>query len=187
MQPRLSPRERDLFQAFAGRSARYLEFGTGGSTVVAAPLVRSWMISVDSSAEWLARVRDACPEAGDKLRLRHVDIGPTGEWGYPSDPASRPRWSRYHAAVWEMEETMDTDLCFIDGRFRVACFAQAVLHCAPGTIIGIHDFASRSQYQHVHSVGREIAAVDDLAFFVPRTGAHGRAAQLLENFAEDPS
>ncbi len=179
MQPRMTARERDLFLAFARRSLRYLEFGTGGSTLLAVDAVQAWVISVGSSQAWLESVRVACPDAGDKLRLMHVDIGPVRDWGYPVGQEARARWPRYHGAVWDMPDSREADLCFIDGRFRVACFAQAVLQCGPGVLIGIHDFAMRDQYRVIHEIGREIAVADELAFFLPRPGTRDRAAEIL--------
>jgi hypothetical protein len=75
----------------------------------------------------------------------------------------------------------------IDGRFRVACFAQTVLRCSPDAVIGIHDFASRKPYHVVREIAREIASTEDISFFLPAPGSRGRAFEMLDKYKEDPS
>lgn len=170
MQPRMSAPECALLTAFLCRSRTYLEFGTGGSTVLAARFVEGHITSVDSSAEWLEKVRVACAEAGCRaaLDLVLVDIGPTGGWGYPSDPATAERWPAYHEAVWDRPKAREADFCLVDGRFRAACFLQALLHCRPDTLIAIHDFNSRPGYHVARELAREVAMAEDLSVFLPR-------------------
>jgi hypothetical protein len=184
MQPRMSDAERDLLTAFLRRSRTYLEFGTGGSTVLAAKFVESRITSVDSSVEWLDKVRSACTEAGCKaeLDLVFVDIGPTRDWGYPTDSSTASRWPAYHEAVWERPHAREADFCLVDGRFRVACFLQALLHCRPGTPIAIHDFDSRPGYHIARQLAREVAMAEDLSVFLPRADID--AATIREALAK---
>ncbi len=186
MQPRMSPEEVSLFRSFVRKSERYLEFGCGGSTVIATADVKAWVVSVDSSKDWLDQVGAACAAHPTRLALHLADIGPTGEWGYPVDPEMRDRWPAYHTDVWDRPETRDVDLCFVDGRFRVACFAQVILHSRPDVLIGFHDFASRSHYHRVREIAREIATTEAVSFFQPLPNARERAATLLEAFRFDP-
>jgi hypothetical protein len=168
--PRMSDGECRLFKSILTCSTRYLEFGSGGSTYVAASLVKKSIISVDSSSEWLDKVRQAC-ESGQGLiqpTLVHVDIGPTIEWGQPSDSGTRDRWPDYHRNVWTRTESSDADVYMIDGRFRVACFMQILLHSRRNALIMTHDFNFRSKYHVVKEVAREIAVVDSLSLFVRR-------------------
>jgi hypothetical protein len=58
MLPRMSDPELILFRSFLRKSARYLEFGCGGSTVLAGADAKEWIIAVDSSREWLQRVTE---------------------------------------------------------------------------------------------------------------------------------
>src|SRR3954447_20656259 len=98
MTPHMSDDERRLFRSILMCSRRYLEFGCGGSTHMAASLVKEWVISVDASAEWIEKVRQASvvETGGVRPTLVHVDIGPTAEWGYPSNEDDRARWPDYH-------------------------------------------------------------------------------------------
>ena len=184
---RMSDNELALFVSFLRNSAKYLEFGVGGTTVLAATHVRDWVIAVDSSKEWIDKVHLSC--SGKRLRPEffHVDIGPVGEWGVPSDPSTRTRWRSYHSDIWNTPKSMTADLFLIDGRFRVACFAQIVLRCEPQAIIGFHDFASRERYYVVREIGREIASTGDMSFFLPLPRSRDRALQVLDRYIQNPS
>jgi hypothetical protein len=184
--PRMSSDEAALFLSFVRNSRIYVEFGTGGSTVVASRHVRSSILSVDSSREWLDQVRTACASSQTKPELIFVDIGPTGEWGFPTDASTKSRWPDYHSAIWKMPHSAAADLYFVDGRFRVACFAQIVLHCSPNAIIGIHDFTSRPKYHCVREIAREIATSGDISFFRPLPEKR-IAEAVLQSFHAEPA
>ena len=172
MIPRMSEAELTLFASFLRSSDDYLEFGSGGSTCTAARSVRNSVTTVDSSAQWLRDVERAC--AGEDCRVKpvtvHVDIGPTGAWGRPADPATQVRWPSYYEAVWELPASSDADLYLVDGRFRVACFMRTLLNCRADALIMIHDFASRAQYHVIRQVAREVASAEDFSVFVSIPG-----------------
>ena len=172
MHPRMSDAELALFRCFLRPAETYVEFGTGGSTVLAAQQVRRWAISVDSSVEWLEKVRMACEVASPRIvpTLLPVDIGPLGDWGALTDKTTRDRWPAYHEDVWGTPGSTEAGLYMVDGRFRVACFMQVLLHCRPGAVVLIHDFAERPQYQVVHEVTREVARAEQLSAFVVEPG-----------------
>ena len=184
--PRMSNEEAALFLAFVRNSRNYVEFGTGGSTVVASRHVQSSILSVDSSQDWLDQVSTACASSQTKPELIFIDIGPTGEWGYPIDASMKSRWPDYHSAIWKMPHSARADLYFVDGRFRVACFAQIVLHGNPNAIIGIHDFGSRPRYHCVREIAREVATAGDISFFRP-LAEKDAAEAILRSFRTEPS
>jgi len=184
--PRMSTEEAALFLAFVKNSRDYVEFGTGGSTVVASKHVKNSILSLDSSRQWLDQVRAACASSQTMPELIFVDIGPTGDWGFPIDASAKSRWPDYHSTIWEIPDSCAADLYLVDGRFRVACFAQIVLHCNPNAIIGIHDFSSRPNYHCVREIAREIATAGDLSFFRPLPKKE-TARTILESFRMDPS
>jgi hypothetical protein len=185
MVPRMSEEEAALFLSFIRNSHDYVEFGTGGSTVLASKHVKNSILSIDSSREWLDKVGEACASCQTTPELMLIDIGPTGDWGFPTDDATKSRWPDYHSAIWKLEQSADADLYLVDGRFRVACFAQTVLHCKPTAIIGIHDFSSRPAYHCVKEIAREIATVGDLSFFLPLSKRFA-AENILKSHYTDP-
>jgi hypothetical protein len=165
----MTERELRLFESFVRCSDRYLEFGSGGSTCFVANIVTESVISVDSSKEWQDKVASWCHMKKTRIvpELFYADIGPLGDWGYPTDASTAERWPAYHGGIWTNSGASNADLYLIDGRFRIACFMQVVLHCEIGSTILLHDFASRPQYHVVKEVAREIATVEDLSVFQP--------------------
>ena len=185
MRPHMTEREIELFNSLLGRSEQYLEFGCGGSTYCASQCVRGSIVSVDSSSGWLEKVSAACAaaECPVKPKMVHVDIGPTGAWGVPTDTGTRSRWPAYYESVWTVSGAYESDLVLVDGRFRVACFVKTLMNCRPDAVIMMHDFASRSHYHAVNQVAREIARMDDLSIFIPLPGASRRTLhEILEHY-----
>lgn len=185
----MAPDEWQTFTGFVRCAERYVEFGAGASTVLAAGLVREWVMSFDSSRSWLDRVAQACRERKTRLApaLSLVDIGETGEWGFPKDETSRDRWPLYHSSMWDDPRLATGDLYLIDGRFRVACCAQALLHGNDAAFVALHDYASRPYYHGVGAIGREVARINDLSIFVrPSDFDRAAALRLLDDHAHDP-
>jgi hypothetical protein len=180
MQPRMSQKETDVFLHFLKCSDSYVEFGAGGSTVAASKYVKKRVISLDSSVEWLDNVRNACAGNSIDPELYHIDLGSIGEWGYPTDHNTKHKWPEYYEFIWTVDGSCDADLYIIDGRFRVASFAQAVLHCRSDSIICFHDFASRPQYRCVYDLAREILAVEDISFFIIKPNVRDRAYEIIK-------
>jgi hypothetical protein len=185
----MAPDEWKTFYGFLRCAERYVEFGSGASTVLASVLVKDWVMSFDSSQAWLDRVAEGCRERKTRLTptLSLIDIGETGDWGFPKDEASRERWPHYHSSMWEDQRLSQADFYLIDGRFRVACFVQALLHCGRSAFIAFHDYAPRPNYHAVGRVAREVLRVDDLSVFMrPVDFDRKLALRLLADHAYDP-
>jgi hypothetical protein len=121
----------------------YLEYGAGGSTLLAARHAQA-VHTVDSSQEWIATVRK---QVGPHVALYHCDIGPVGDWGRPTDFSGVLRYHQYATAPWTADP--DPDLILIDGRFRVASFLYSLFRARPGTTILFDDYANRPGYHVV--------------------------------------
>ncbi|MGE4248117.1 MAG: hypothetical protein AB7F09_01925 [Parvibaculaceae bacterium] len=185
----MAPDEWTTFAGFVRCAGRYVEFGAGASTVLAAASVRDWAAAFDSSQGWLDRVAEACRARQTRLTptLSHVDIGETGEWGFPKDATSRDRWPLYHSSMWDDGRLAEADLYLVDGRFRLACFAQALLHCGDHAFVAFHDYASRPYYHAAAVIAREVARVDDLSIFMRPPGFDSELARrLVADHAHDP-
>jgi hypothetical protein len=179
--------ERHLYECFVNCSKRYLEFGSGGSTCIAASRPKEWLITVDSSEEWLKNVAMATDQYPTKPETVFVDIGPLREFGAPADISTRPRWPSYHEQIWLRPECSNADLYFVDGRFRVACVLQCLLRGRPNTPIIVHDFSSRPQYHVIRSFAHEIAIAGDLSIFVRSdTFEVGAALHTLKEYRLNP-
>lgn len=173
MQPVMTDAEIALLERRLSGCTSLLEFGCGGSTFVAARHVGR-IVSVDSDPAWLAKVeRTLAQEAVDFFPF-HADIGPVGEWGYPMDEAHMRAWPRYHVAVWR-QLSGSPDAVLVDGRFRVACLLQAVIHCRPDALFLFHDFQDRPQYHRVLKHVELIDSADTLAVLRARGDVDGKA------------
>lgn len=184
MQVLMTSDERALFKSYLSDATRYLEFGAGGSTVLASSICAR-VASVDSSREWLDRVQAACRERGTEavVSLMLADIGEVGEWGYPRNSAVRDAWPGYHSTIWSAREVADYDLCLIDGRFRVACAAQAALNMREGTVVLVHDYNTRPVYRAIGTFMQLHATVDDIAAFTIDGGSREVARRALQEHA----
>jgi hypothetical protein len=184
----MSPAEQSLLHAAAAAAGvgSALEFGCGGSTGLLVEAGVRRLLSVDSDAAWLDRVaadpRCAAAVAAGRLRLRHADIGATGEWGWPRDTTGLPLWPRYWRDPWDWAGEAVPDLVLVDGRFRVACALAGAARLGPGARLLIHDFWSREAYRA--PVLRHFAlegSAGSLALLRPRRPAD--AAQLAVDLA----
>jgi hypothetical protein len=184
----MTEQEIGTLQNFLEKTDHYLEFGTGGSTCIASRLVQKSINSIDSSTEWLEKVREETLKDQYKIKpeLHFVDIGPTGHWGKPTDPGSRGKWPDYHSAIWPKIIRQEVDFVFVDGRFRVACCAQAALNTREDVLIAVHDY-TRVRYHVVESFLRPILMVDGLCFFVVRPRwTLASAAAIAAKYAHVP-
>jgi protein O-GlcNAc transferase len=157
--PSMSGPETDLFLLYMRQSQRYLEFGSGGSTSLAARIKVPRLFSVESDRLWAAAV-EASPLIRPRIddgtyTIRWIDIGETKTWGFPAVEAEAIKWPRYSTSIWN-ELDFVPDLVLVDGRFRVSCALQSFAHCANDTLVAVHDF-EREDY---HLVLRYAEVVD---------------------------
>ncbi len=147
MQPFMTAGETTLLDGFLKCAEHYVEFGAGGSTCFASRRVKASVTAVDSSQKWLDKVASYCAETATQIQPHLVlaDIGPTGDWGFPTGTSHMKSWPDYHEAIWQNPATRDTDFFLVDGRFRIACFMQILLRCRPDALIAIHDFRVKTQ------------------------------------------
>lgn len=65
------------------------------------------------------------------------------------DTAKRAEWPKYHSDIWDAIDGKVPDFFRVDGRFRVACFMQIMLHGNPEAPVAMHDFGILSNYKIV--------------------------------------
>lgn len=182
MQPQMSAAEVSQIELQLAGKSSLLEFGCGGSTIAAARLVRR-IVSVDSDPTWLAKVAADIVAEEAEFTPFHADIGAVGEWGYPADESRLRDWPRYHTQIWR-HINGSPDAVLIDGRFRVACLLQAIIHCKPDCIFLFHDFAERPHYHGVLNHVDVLACVDTLAVLRAKAQVDGKAVlhDLFDHF-----
>jgi hypothetical protein len=162
-------------------SRSYLEYGSGGSTILANKMVNT-LVSVDSDANFLGNVRRKLTEddlgaVGRRAmtKLIHVNIGLTQDWGMPvfTKPTRRRvrRWADYPMAPWRYFRSIaqQPDLVLVDGRFRVACVLESLLSLSPlsKTQILLDDYVDRPYYKIVEQFA-DVQMAGRMAILHPR-------------------
>jgi protein O-GlcNAc transferase len=181
----MTAEELAFLQGRLSSSRRYLEFGAGTSTAMAVKTAGIESIdTVESSKPFIETQllnQPALQEAveASRLRIHWIDIGPTGDWGTPSDPATRHLWPGYSSRIFA--KAAGWDLILIDGRFRVACCLNSILHTDPACLILIHDFSLRKEYSVVLEF---LDIVDRLGTFVLLRRKKGIDTRKVEKLYE---
>lgn len=195
--PCLLEGERQLMnRVFASGCRRYLEFGLGGSTLMAIRHGAETIVAVDSDPGWVASVREH-PEvaplmAAGAAAVLHADIGPIGPWGAPKNRSRIDCWPNYVRLPWAEWGRRGglPDLVYVDGRFRVACCLSVALAAAenrdtgPGPLVLLHDVRDdRPYYGEVFEFFEAVDGVNTLRVLRARSGvpASGILAKLLEH------
>ncbi|MBC7103712.1 MAG: hypothetical protein H5U13_10970 [Parvibaculum sp.] len=167
----------EYFSRKIRESKHYLEYGSGGSTLLAQRFVQT-LVSVESNRHFLRSVRKklAPRKDGQFIKLMPIDIGRTGAWGYPiatePTPSRIQAWRRYTEEPWKIfaERQVEPDLILIDGRFRAACALVSILNLKKDSncIILIDDYEGRDEYKIVE----RFAVLENM---------HGRMAEFRTN------
>lgn len=153
----------------------YLEYGSGGSTVMACKEGLDHIVTVESDKVWLGSVEQKVSDHAGQVIFFHVDIGATKEWGFPVDDSAWRTYWNFAVAPWIRcrKEGITPDLVLIDARFRVACFYATLIYSAPGTVVLFDDYLDRSYYHDVERFLRPDSFVDRMAVFnIPAAGVN---------------
>lgn len=183
-QPHLDAATLDLLRRKLRESRCYLEFGSGGSTVLADRIgVRT--ISVESDRQYAKVVRGTLSRHGS-VEMLTPNIGITGEWGMPLFKNHR-KWRRYVDAPFAKLADAFPDLVLIDGRFRVACALNTARHAhqlgVQATLI-FDDYEERPFYNVVEQfIGVPQLVGRSAVFHLGRTAID---PNLIDRFIEDP-
>jgi hypothetical protein len=183
------------FRAQLEQTRNYLEYGSGGSTVLANRFVNT-LVSVHCDANLISDVRRKLSEEGRRAmtRLIHVNIGLTVDRGMPAftKPTRRRvrRWEDYPTAPWRYFRSIaqQPDLILVDGRFRVACVLESLLSLSPlsNTRILIDDYADRPYYQVVERFA-DFEMVGRMAVLRPRRLLDRiQVRRLVRQYCADP-
>lgn len=143
-----------------------LEFGSGGSTLMAAEMGKT-VISVESDAEWLDGLRDwfARHPAKVEVVLHHADIGPTGKWGMPTGPKAFRKFPGYALEIWDHPRFRHPDLVLIDGRFRPSCLLATAFRITRPVTVLFDDYIGREAYHGIEAMFRPTALYGRMAEF----------------------
>jgi hypothetical protein len=150
----------------------YVEYGSGGSTVVAAALGLNFA-TCDSDKAFLLSVKRKIERMGyanpERQTFRYTNLGLVTYWGAPlvstpQTPRGIRRFQSYSDLPCDPTQISGYTLVLVDGRFRVACAlkaASALLAIGVDFTIVVDDFVGNDSYrclsEHLHlqdKVGR---------------------------------
>lgn len=163
----LPPQEAEAVMAAYDRASVILEYGSGGSTILAASVAQRAVFSVESDAAWAKRLSlylKQNPSPG-RVHLHIVDIGKTAAWGKPVNDDGWRGYYHYPISVWDRPDFEAPDVVLIDGRFRAACFVTSVLRIRRKTVILWDDYLRRRSYHEVERWMKPVSMHGRLARF----------------------
>ena len=169
-----------------GAAAVVLEYGSGGSTVMAAEMPGKRVYSVESDAAWAASLQAYLDQQGIAagVSLHAVDIGPTGDWGTPTDESGWRRYHHYPLTVWDRADFQHPDVVLVDGRFRAACLIATLLRITRPVTLLFDDYRDRKVYHRVEAFARPVAMVGRMARFElePRAFPAAETTRIFDFF-----
>lgn len=181
------PEVSELIRKHYEKANVILEYGSGGSTVMAAEMPGKTIFSVENSRPWTRMMRRYFEqEQPPSMPLMHnVNVGKTGKWGRPVDNSGFKRYHRYPLSIWDIEEFQHPDVILIDGRFRVACALTAMLRCTKKTTLLFDDYENRKSYHMVEEFLEKEETVGEMARFTVRktTFPRDKMTKLIGAFA----
>ena len=163
----LPPEEAKALRSAYAEARVILEYGSGGSTLVAGENPNAVIFSVESDANWVAMMRswfEANPPAGQVV-LHHADIGETKAWGMPVNNRRVGRWPGYPNSVWDRADFQQPDTVLIDGRFRLACFLTVLLRSKAPVRVLWDDYSDRTGYHRAETLCQPVARHGRMAEF----------------------
>ena len=170
-----------------GKSDIYVEFGSGGSTILAATLNVPFIVSVDSDDLWMRRVRRRLLriQTGSQISLVHAEVGKVGSWGTPTEKVDGEL--RYANTPWKAISNISSEmLVLIDGRFRVTCFLVSLLNCPEGAEILFDDYYDRDSYQIVEEILKpQIRVGRSAVFIIPKDLNEFSIRTMISSFKFD--
>jgi hypothetical protein len=167
-------------ETFAGASI-ILEYGSGGSTVLAAGMPDKYVMSVESDRDWALDLQLYIDQAAlpSPAVVYWVDIGEVGAWGRPRSAAAWSTFRLYPLAIWDEPFFRHPDVILIDGRFRAACLATALMRITRPVTILFDDYAGRPQYHEIEALVRPVRIVERMACFEIEPGPFPKEATSL--------
>ncbi|MFZ1345174.1 hypothetical protein [Thiothrix eikelboomii] len=155
-----------LTKAYQGARV-ILEYGSGGSTRIAAQMPGKYVMSVESDRDWARSLRREIAAAVplSPVIVHHVDIGATAAWGRVVDESGWRHYHRYPNGIWDEPFFRHPDVVLIDGRFRVACLMTVLLRIQRPVRVLFDDYADRPKYQRSEALVRPRRMIGRMAEF----------------------
>lgn len=182
--PFMPEKETDHLTKVYAKARVILEYGSGGSTHLAATMPGKYIMSVESDFDWTRDLRRDLAGAASSVILHHVDIGPTGPWGRPLNDERWRAFHRYPNSVWEQTWFRQPDVVLIDGRFRTACLAAVMLRTTRPVTVLFDDYGVRDRYRLVEKIIKPSRSIGRMAEFQvqPNAVSQSEIGFVVEQF-----
>jgi hypothetical protein len=162
----LTENERLFFTLILRTSKKFLEFGMGGSTLLAfKTLSIKKIVSVEHNFGWFKKISNfdgINNQIGKRIFLDFINLGKLKK-NYPLKENIN-NFSIYSNQIFQKYEN-DYDFVFIDGIFRVACALQTILNCQNDVKIMIHDMNYYLKYHILYKYLEVIYSIDTMVLF----------------------
>jgi predicted O-linked N-acetylglucosamine transferase (SPINDLY family)/glycosyltransferase involved in cell wall biosynthesis len=144
-----------------------LEYGTGGSTIIAANMTGKTVYGVENDREWAANMSRVIEKENfaNKPLIHYVDIGETGKWAKPLNKDKWKSYPSYATSIWKHEEFQDPDVVLIDGRLRTSCLLWVLKKAKKKTTVLFDDYKERPYYHVVERLIKPEKIVGRMAVF----------------------
>ena len=182
MVPRMTINEYLFFATFLKKntSAVYFESGSGGSTLMAEKIF-SAIHSFETDASYVAYMNGLL----SKGKVHLIPVGPTGEWGYPTEKSTENAQKIAGILRPVLEKALDQRrLVFIDGRSRVGTALEIHDLLNDQDRVLIHDF-KRTHYHALLEVYEIKEQVEGLVVLTKKTVPQKQLDTLKEKFSAD--
>ncbi len=158
-----------------------LEYGAGGSTVLASEMTGKTITSVETDAKWVALMENwfAHNKAASQPDIIWANIGETKDWGRPKSDMHWRDYAKYPLDIWLLEDVPHPDVVLVDGRFRTGCVLATAFNCTKKTRVLVDDYARRDSYHAVEKIVGAPRLIGRMAEF-EITPTPIRAEHLLE-------
>ncbi len=127
------------------RARRYLEFGGGGSTLLALSRGVPQVVSVESDARLAGYLKSVATTSTSSYTCHVPRMSAISAWGYPIHEGDLTELGREYAHA--ADELSGFDTVLVDGRFRVACALAVATKATGKTTLMIDDYGDREHYK----------------------------------------
>ena len=179
--------EAALLRATYAGAGVILEYGAGGSTLVAAENAKTAVIAVESDRAWFLRMQVWFRENPGPVpvTMHHGQIGPTRKWGFPADGEKAQLWPSYALSVWDRADFQHPDVVLVDGRFRLACLLTTLFRISKPVRVLCDDYAARPSYHQIERLAGAPEMTGRMAAFTftPQTLPAAQMGWIIPAFA----
>lgn len=145
-----------FFQHTLAYTTNYLEFGGGGTTIMASKYIKGKGHLITSNKSLHNKLTN---NISTNFNLNYIDLESTDDFGYPSSKCSTDKITKY-SDITNLVDLNSIDTILIKGRFRVSCALSIFNNIKESTVILFDDYTNRNYYNVVEKYYDIVNIVD---------------------------